>query len=145
VIAVRTVVSHLSRSPGITKVIFVCHSDRAFRMCTDAIQERARQPRGVQGREVHARQGGHPEQGASPADIRDQLTGQLQMIELVHGIRFVNSEALIAAIEKGAADPGRVSLATAALNSWVAVQHLHGEVEVPEEVLDSILKKIREQ
>jgi hypothetical protein len=56
----------------------------------------------------------------------------------------VNREALAAAIGQGAADLGRISVATAALNSYVAVQNLHGDVEIPGDVLEMILKKANE-
>lgn len=142
-IAVRSVISHLSRSPIIIKVVFICHSDRAFRMYTDAIQEHICEYEGVSGVKGHNAPGERRDHDSVPPGIRDQVTGQLEMIELVHGIRFVNREALATAIGRGAADRERVSVATAALNSWVAVRYLRGEVEVPEEVLAMILKKIR--
>jgi hypothetical protein len=56
----------------------------------------------------------------------------------------VNREALAAAIGQAAADRRRVSVATAALNSYVAVQNLHGDVEIPGNVLEMVLKKANE-
>jgi O-acetyl-ADP-ribose deacetylase (regulator of RNase III) len=143
-IAIKTVMGHLGRSPFLEKVVFVCHSDRSFLMYTDAIRELTQEATGVLGKGGHALQDHRHEQESTPADIQKQVSGQLQMIEVVHGIRFVNREALAAAIGRGATDRRRVSVATAALNSYVAVQNLHGDVEIPGDVLEMILKKANE-
>ena len=143
-IAVKTVMEHLMRSSLIERVVFVCHNDMTLMMYADAIGELAREPAGFSKTGGHAMPDQHHRQDSLPADIRQQVMGQLQMIEEVHGIRFVNREALAAAIGQAAADRRRVSVATAALNSYVAVQNLHGEVEIPEDVLARILRKLKE-
>jgi O-acetyl-ADP-ribose deacetylase (regulator of RNase III) len=143
-IAVKTVMEYLGRSPLIERVVFVCHNDMTLMMYTDAIAELAREPADLFGSPGRATPDQRHRQDSLPADIRQQVMGQLQMIEEVHGIRFVNREALAAAIGQAAADKRRVSVATAALNSYVAVQNLHGEVEIPEDVLARILRKLKE-
>jgi O-acetyl-ADP-ribose deacetylase (regulator of RNase III) len=143
-IAVKTVIAHLTRSPLIEKVVFVCHSDRELQMYLDAVNELAEEPAAAAGTGVQALQDQRQRKDVQPGSIYEQVSGQLQMIEAVHGIRFVNREALAAAIGQRAADRRRVSVATAALNSYVATKTLHGDVEIPKDVLEMILKKAHE-
>jgi O-acetyl-ADP-ribose deacetylase (regulator of RNase III) len=143
-IAVKTVIAHLVRSPLIEKVVFVCHSDRELQMYLDAVNELAEVPAPGAGTGVQAPPNQRQRKDVLPGTIYEQVSGQLQMIEAVHGIRFVNREALATAIGQGAADRGRVSVATAALNSYVATKNLHGDVEIPKDVLEMILKKAHE-
>jgi O-acetyl-ADP-ribose deacetylase len=143
-IAVKTVMERLMRSPLIERVVFVCHNDMMLMMYTDAIAELSREPADLSGSPGHTTPDQRHRQDSLPADIRQQVMGQLQMIEEVHGIRFVNRDTLAAAIGQASTDKRRVSVATAALNSYVAVQNLHGDVEIPEDVLARILKKLKE-
>jgi hypothetical protein len=63
------------------------------------------------------------------------------MIEAVHGIRLVNRDALAGTIAGAAQDRREASAATAALNSWVAVTNVRGEIEIPEDVIARILAR----
>jgi O-acetyl-ADP-ribose deacetylase (regulator of RNase III) len=143
VIAVKTVLGHLSRSPTITKVVFVCHGERAFHLYNDAVGEFASEYAG--GERPEGRTVKEPDKG--PADgsagVREQVRAQLQTIEAVHGIRIVNRERLIDEIVHHARDRTTASFITAALNSWVAVNGISGETEIPGDVLGRILSRTR--
>ncbi len=140
-IAVRTVLEYLSQSSGITKVVFVCHGDRAFRLYNDAIRNLANKE--STGRRPDDGTSRNNDQRAPVTldEIREQIVGQLRMIETVHAIRIVNRDRLIETIAKNAGNTGHASRITAALNSWVAVNGITGEAEIPENVIRQILAR----
>jgi hypothetical protein len=61
----------------------------------------------------------------------EQVAAQLMMIETVHGIRLVYRDRLIDTIAGNAGDRRTASFVTAAINSWVAVNGIRGEIEIP--------------
>ncbi|MCX6682619.1 MAG: O-acetyl-ADP-ribose deacetylase [Methanoregula sp.] len=139
-IAIKTVIEHLSHSPAITKVVFVCHGDQALRMYHDAIRELVHEPPYApenSGGKIQDRD--RTSYDITP-DIYEQVAGQLRMIEIVHGIRLVNRDALAETIAGVVKDRGQASVATAAINSWVAVNSIHGETEIAEDVIARILR-----
>jgi len=143
VIAVKTVLDYLSRSPTITKVVFVCHEERAFHLYNDALREFAPENTGGEGPEGRTVKGPDKEPADASAGVREQVRAQLQTIEAVYGIRIVNRERLIDEIVSHARDRQTASLVTAALNSWVAVNGITGETEIPGDVLGRILSRTR--
>ena len=76
-------------------------------------------------------------------DIRELIVGQLLMIEAVHGVHFVNRERIIDKIAQFANDRMQVSLITASVNGWVAINNLHNEIEIHDEVLTMLLSRTR--
>lgn len=52
-------------------------------------------------------------------------------------------DALADTLVRATGDRQQASVATAALNSWVAVNNLHGEIEIPADVLTLILSRIK--
>jgi O-acetyl-ADP-ribose deacetylase (regulator of RNase III) len=141
-IAIKTVIEHLSHSPAITKVVFVCHGNQALRMYHDAIRELVHEPP-----YAPENAGGKiQDQDRTPYDITpdiyEQVAGQLRMIEIVHGIRFVNRDTLAETIAGAVKDRWQASVATAAINSWVAVNSIEGETEIPDDVVAKILRQI---
>ncbi|MGD1005221.1 MAG: hypothetical protein ABR887_07350 [Methanoregulaceae archaeon] len=76
-------------------------------------------------------------------DIRELIIGQLQMIEAVHGVHFVNRDSIIGKIAQVANDRMQVSIITAALNGWVAINNLHNEIDIHDEVLTMLLTRTR--
>jgi O-acetyl-ADP-ribose deacetylase (regulator of RNase III) len=139
VIAVKTVFGYLSHSPGITKVIFVCHGERALLLYKDAVKEFASGEAGGERPEVRTTQKPDKDPSDESTEVREQVRAQLQTIEAVHCIRIVNRERVIDEIVHHARDRQTASLITAALNSWVAVNGITGETEIPIDVFDRIL------
>lgn len=136
-IAVRTVFDHLSRSDAISQVTFVCHGERAFLLFKDAVDELAGE---------YTRTAGHGGnctglQGDVQEAVREQVRAQVQVIEIVYGIRFVEGERLAGEIASKCSDRECADIATSALNSWVALSGASGDVEVPPEVLARILDR----
>lgn len=141
VIAVKTVLGHLSRSPTVTKVVFVCHGQQAFHLYNDAVREFASGYAGGEHSESRTMKKPNPEPADGSAGVREQVKAQLQTIEAVHGIRIVNRERLIDEIVHHARDRTTASFVTAALNGWVAVSGISGETEIPGDILARILKR----
>ena len=138
-IAVKTVTGHLAGSPSITQAVFVCHSDRAFRMYLDALAEVGGQPANAPGKQEREEGDADRNRGDAYMAIREQIGGQLKMIEAVHGIRIVNCDALADTLARAAGDRTQASRATAALNSWVAINNIRGGIEIPDDVIARIL------
>jgi len=72
---------------------------------------------------------------------REQVAAQLMMIETVHEIRLVNRDRHIDTIAGNAGDRRTASFVTAAINSWVAVNRIRGEIEIPGDVIRQILAR----
>jgi len=138
-IAVKTVTGHLAGSPSITQAVFVCHNDRAFRMYLDALAEVGGQPANAPGKREREERDADRERGDTYVAIREQIGGQLKMMEAVHGIRIVNCGALADTLARAAGDRTQASRATAALNSWVAINNIRGGIEIPDDVIARIL------
>jgi O-acetyl-ADP-ribose deacetylase len=139
-IAIKTVTEHLMHSPAITKVVFVCHGDQAFRMYLDGILELVHEPPYAQENAGGKIQGQDRTPYDITPDIYEQVTGQLRMVEIVHGIRLVNRDTLAEKITGAVKDRGQASVTTAAINSWVAVNSIHGETEIAQEIIARILR-----
>ena len=141
VIAVKTVTGHLARSPSITKVVFVCHNDRAFRMYLDALAEIGGESANAPGKREREEGDADRDRDDAYMAIREQIGGQVKMIEAVHGIRIVNFDALADTFARAAGDRTQASRATAALNSWVVINNIRGEIEIPDDVIARILEQ----
>jgi O-acetyl-ADP-ribose deacetylase (regulator of RNase III) len=141
VIAVKTVTGHLARSPSITKVVFVCHNDRAFRMYLDALAEIGGESANAPGKRGREEVDADRDRDDTYMAIREQIGGQVKMIEAVHGIRIVNFDALADTFARAAGDRTQASRATAALNSWVVINNIRGEIEIPDDVIARILEQ----
>jgi O-acetyl-ADP-ribose deacetylase (regulator of RNase III) len=140
-IAIKTVIGYLMHSPAITKVVFVCHGNQALRMYHDAIRELVHEPP-----YAPENAGGKiQDRDRTPYDstpgIYEQVAGQLRMIEIVHGIRLVNRDTVAETIAGAVKDRGQASFATAALNSWVVINNIRGEIEIPDDVIARILEQ----
>lgn len=141
VIAVRAVLSFLSRSDSIEKVIFVCHGKRAFDLYTDAVRDLGGgySPATGSGRNIPKTRGTEQEL------LLAQVRAQLGTIEEVWGVRFVDKDRLAGTIMERCGDRWGADSVTAGLNSWVAVLGKRGEIEVPPAVLDRILDETRQR
>lgn len=141
VIAVRAVLSFLSRSDSIEKVIFVCHGKRAFDLYTDAVRDLGGgySPATGSGRNIPKTRGKEQEL------LFAQVRAQLGTIEEVWGVRFVDKDRLAGTIMERCGDRWGADSVTAGLNSWVAVLGKRGEIEVPPAVLDRILDETQQR
>ncbi len=141
VIAVRAVLSFLSRSDSIEKVIFVCHGKRAFDLYTDAVRDLAGEysPATGLGRNIPKTRGTEQEL------LLAQVRAQLGTIEEVWGVRFVDKDRLAGTIMERCGDRWGADSVTAGLNSWVAVLGKRGDIEVPPAILDRILDETRQR
>lgn len=138
-IAVRTAAGCLKESGGDVAVIFVCHSDEACKTYSRVLNDPA----------IRAGDAG---QGAGDplcdtaadthGDIREQVAGQLGVIEAVYGVHIVNREVVINEISKKVNSRAAASLATAALNGWVATGGISGDrIAIPEDVIARAIRR----
>lgn len=141
VIAVRAVLSFLSRSDSIEKVIFVCHGKRASDLYTDALRDLAEEYAPAKGPDRYMSK----TQGKDQEVLLAQVRAQLGTIEEVWGVRFIDKERLAGTIMERCGDRWGADSVTAGLNSWVAVLKKRGEIEVPSGVLDRILDETRQR
>jgi len=129
-IAVRAVTGYLRNTDSRIRVIFVCHSDEACQEYTKALKDPAifkADDEAMQIRDIPPTD--------TPGDIREQVAGQLGVIESVYGIRIVNRDALISEIVREAHTRDAASRITTALNSWVAVKGVNGRTEIPTDLI----------
>jgi hypothetical protein len=135
---VRTVAGCLRDIHWDVAVIFVCHSDEACAAYKRALANPALRD----GETGHG--AGDPSCNTTadtPGDIREQVAGQLGVIEAIYGIRIVNRAVVIDGIAKGVKSRAAASLATAYLNGWVAMGGVSGRITVPEEVIASAVHR----
>ena len=140
-IAVRTVTGSLKESGGDVAVIFVCHSDEACKTYERVLNDPAMWARDA------GQGGGNPlcnTVADTPGDIREQVAGQLGVIEVTYGIRIVNWDFVINEIAKKAGSRAAASLATAALTSWVATSGVSGRISIPDEIIATALRRSAE-
>lgn len=138
-IAVATVVRYLRTSQGRLAVTFICHSDEACQIYRNVLAEPA--ITGAGGRQEPSQEEPAPD-ADTPGDIREQVAGQLNVIEAVYGIRIMNRNDVIGEIVKTILTREAASQMTAALNSWVAMNNISGRTEIPLEVIRQILKRM---
>ncbi|MEM2123923.1 MAG: hypothetical protein QXL43_01135, partial [Methanolinea sp.] len=134
-LAVRTVLDFLSRSDRIERVLLVAHGDEAYAVLRDALERAGEEDAGAAAR-GESRDG---PAGDAAAEILARVDGQVRTIELVHGIRFAGREDLVRRVAAACGSPGEADLATAALNTWVALSGERGVVDVPRGVLARLL------
>jgi predicted small metal-binding protein len=85
---------------------------------------------------------GEPASAWQEGGLGEQARAEIQIIEVIHGIRIVNKERLVDEIVRHARTRQHMSRITAALNSWVAIKGIVGETEIPDDELDRIMTGI---
>ena len=109
-----------------------------FRTQEEVAGESANAPEKRGREEGEADRGG----GDAYAATRKQIKGQLMMIEAVHGIRIVNFNALADSLAHAAGDRAQASRATTALNIWVVIKNISGEIEIQDDIISRILEHV---
>jgi len=78
----------------------------------------------------------------NPEQAKDRARALLNVIETMYEIRITNLEEVIEAIIEKTLDEQKILTICTALNSWVAMNVLGGEVEIPREVVNGLTGKI---
>ncbi len=72
----------------------------------------------------------------------DVVRAQVEVIEQVYGVKFINKTELISWILSSAHTSHEAYGMTAALNTWVAVNNLSGPVRVPQSLFQEFSQAI---
>ena len=75
-------------------------------------------------------------------DLEEQVMSQLRMIEVSHDItisNLVNIARIITANVKNSTDALQVCTA---INTWIAINNVHGNIIVPEPLVRKYVKKV---
>lgn len=78
----------------------------------------------------------------NPEQAKDRARALLNVIENMYEIKIINLESIIEAIIEKTLDDNKILTICTALNSWVAMNVLGGEVEIPMEVVNELAGKI---
>jgi mannose/fructose/N-acetylgalactosamine-specific phosphotransferase system component IIB len=78
----------------------------------------------------------------NPEQAKDRARALLNVIETMYEIRITNLEEVIEAIIERTLDEQKILTICTSLNSWVAMNVLGGEVEIPREVVNGLTGKI---
>lgn len=70
------------------------------------------------------------------------IRSQLQMVEMVYGIRLRNIDDVVSWILATAHTDHEANGMTAAINTWVATRGISGDVEIPRKLFDEISRLI---
>jgi len=74
--------------------------------------------------------------------LRDHAEAHLMTIESAYGIRIMNRGEVAEWIASAIPDRKDILLATTYLNTWVALNNLSGDVEIPCETVERIIRRI---
>jgi mannose/fructose/N-acetylgalactosamine-specific phosphotransferase system component IIB len=78
----------------------------------------------------------------NPEQAKDRAKALLNVIETMYEIRITNLEEVIEAIIEKTLDEQKILTICTSLNSWVAMNVLGGEVEIPMAVVNGLTGKI---
>ncbi len=78
----------------------------------------------------------------NPEQAKDRAKALLNVIETMYEIQITNLEEVIEAIIEKTRDEQEILTICTSLNSWVAMNVLVGEVEIPLEVVNELAGKI---
>jgi mannose/fructose/N-acetylgalactosamine-specific phosphotransferase system component IIB len=78
----------------------------------------------------------------NPEQAKDRARALLNVIETMYEIRITNLDEVIEAIIEKTLDEQKILTICTSLNSWVAMNVLGGEVEIPREVVNGLTGKI---
>jgi len=78
----------------------------------------------------------------NPEQAKDRARALINVIENMYEIQITNLDVVIEAIIKKTLDENKILTICTALNSWVAMNALGGEVEIPMEVANEWAGKI---
>jgi mannose/fructose/N-acetylgalactosamine-specific phosphotransferase system component IIB len=78
----------------------------------------------------------------NPEQAKDRARALLNVIETMYEIRITNLDEVIEAIIERTLDEQKILTICTSLNSWVAMNALFGQVEIPMEVVNGLTGKI---
>jgi mannose/fructose/N-acetylgalactosamine-specific phosphotransferase system component IIB len=78
----------------------------------------------------------------NPEQAKDRARALLNVIENMYEIKIINLESVIEVITEKTLDEQKILTICTALNSWVAMNVLGGEVEIPMAVVNELAGKI---
>lgn len=122
-IAIRTVLEYVTYHPAIGRVILVCRGQEANFLYRNLLEQE--------------------ESGNTAYGMAQALFSHLAMIEVTHGIRIRNRDAIVKTLAPAAKDDLQALSAGASINTWVAMKGVRGEATVPEEVILRILDSLK--
>jgi len=122
-IAVRTIIGFLTYHPAIERVVLVCHGNAAYTLYLDILEQETTINTEYQ--------------------MAQALFSHLSMIEASHGIRIKNGEAIVQTFAPAVRNDTQALSVGISLNNWVAVGRAHGDVTVPETVIQKILDSLK--
>lgn len=73
---------------------------------------------------------------------RDHAEAQLMTIEVVYGISIVNRREVADWIAGAISEREEILLATTYLNTWVALNKPSGDIEIPYETVERVIRKV---
>lgn len=135
-VAVATVAGYFRDTRSRLQVTFVCHNDDACRIYENVLKDPKILSPEVKEQPVRQKTAAGSD---TPGDIREQVAGQLGVIEAVYGIRIVNRDSVIGEIVKNVRTRDAASRVTTAINSWIAMRNVSGRVEIPRDALSSAI------
>ncbi len=74
--------------------------------------------------------------------LRDHTEAHLMTIEAAYGIRILNRGEVADWIAGAIPDWEDILLTTTYLNTWIALNHSSGDIEIPYETVERIIRKI---
>jgi hypothetical protein len=77
--------------------------------------------------------------------VEMRVSAQLTTIEIVHGIKFQNRDAIAKIIAKGVTDERQVLPVCTAINLWVAESNIKGETSIPEDLILDIIDAVQKR
>jgi len=72
----------------------------------------------------------------------DEILGHLRMIEFQYNVRIMNKKEIAGVIISRTRNRITILSIALSLNHWVAVKGVTGNIEIPERVLNSIIKQV---
>ncbi len=78
-------------------------------------------------------------------EVEGRASAQLTTIEIVHGVKFQNRDAIAKIIAKGVTDDRQILLVCTAINLWVAGNNIKGETSIPEDLIRDTMEAIRKR
>jgi len=85
------------------------------------------------------------EESDSGDDLRDQIASQLRMIEISHDLIITNLTSIVRIIIANVKDKSQALQVCTAINTWIAINEMQGNVTVPEPLVRKYVRKVMSQ
>jgi len=80
--------------------------------------------------------------GHDSDDLHDQVVSQLHMIEVSHELILTNLSNIAKLITANVADKNQALQVCTAINTWIAINGMQGNVTVPEPIVKKYIRKV---